>query len=119
MGGPTLPNFETYYLISIPGFVVGVMTGRFLSSHYWQKIKPRLGSPGRFVSGLFFLGYFVSIPLILGIMLIYVMHLPESRSTNLWVTVLVALWVLANFILEIATMIRHRPLRRSLGMSGR
>jgi hypothetical protein len=103
-----LVNFETYYLISIPGFVVGIMTARFFSGRYWQSIRSRLGGTARLVGGLFFLVYLVSIPLILGIMLIYLIHLPEAQPTRIVVTLLAALWVVANFVLEIANLVSRR-----------
>ena len=101
-------NFETYYLISIPGFVVGIMTARFFSGRYWQSIRSRLGGTARLVGGLFFLVYLVSIPLILGIMLIYLIHLPSAQPTRIVVTLLAALWMAANFVLEIANLVSRR-----------
>ena len=55
-------NFETYYLISIPGFVVGIMTARFFSGRYWPSVRTRLGGAAKLLGRLFFLGYLVSIP---------------------------------------------------------
>ena len=101
-------NFETYYLISIPGFVVGIMTARFFSGRYWQSIRSRLGGTARLVGGLFFLVYLVSIPLILGIMLIYLIHLPEAQPTRIVVTLLAALWMAANFVLEVVNLAKYR-----------
>ena len=101
-------NFETYYLISIPGFVVGIMTGRFFAGRHWQSIRDRIGSTARLVGGLFFLGYLVSIPLILAIMLIYLIHLPEAQPTRIVVTLLAALWMAANFVLEVVNLAKCR-----------
>ena len=101
-------NFETYYLISIPGFVVGIMTARFFSGRYWQSIRSRLGGTARLVGGLFFLVYLVSIPLILGIMLIYLIHLPSAQPTRIAITLLAGLWIAANFVLEIANLVKRR-----------
>ena len=101
-------NFETYYLISIPGFVVGIMTGRFFAGRHWQSIRDRLGSTARLIGGLFFLVYLVSIPLILGIMLIYLIHLPSAQPSRIAVTLLAGLWVVANFVLEIANLVSRR-----------
>ena len=53
-------NFETYYLISIPGFVVGIMTARFFSGRYWPSVRTRLGGAAKLLGRLFFLGYLVS-----------------------------------------------------------
>ncbi len=101
-------NFETYYLISIPGFVVGIMTGRFFAGRHWQNMRGRMGSTAKLLGGLAFLGYLVSIPLILAIMLIYLIHLPEAQPTRIVVTLLAALWMAANFVLEIVNLVKCR-----------
>lgn len=102
-------NFETYYLISIPGFVVGIMTGRFFAGRHWQNIRGRLGSAAKLIGGLAFLGYLVSIPLILAIMLIYLIHLPDAQPAKIAVTLLAGLWMVFNFVLEIANLVNRRP----------
>ena len=104
-------NFETYYLISIPGFVIGIMTGRFFAGRHWQTIRSRMGSTAKLLGGLFFLGYLVSIPLILAIMLIYLIHLPEAQPTRIVVTLLAALWMAANFVLEVVNLAKRRSSR--------
>ena len=101
-------NFETYYLISIPGFVVGIMTGRFFAGRHWPSIRNRMGSTARLIGGLFFLGYLVSIPVILAIMLIYLIHLPDAQPTRIVATLLAALWMVANFVLEIVNLVKRR-----------
>ena len=101
-------NFETYYLISIPGFVVGIMTGRFFAGRHWPSIRDRLGSTARLIGGLFFLGYLVSIPVILAIMLIYLIHLPSAQPTRIAITLLAGLWIAANFVLEIASLVSRQ-----------
>ena len=101
-------NFETYYLISIPGFVVGIMTGRFFAGRHWQNMRGRMGSTARLFGRLVFLGYLVSIPLILVIMLTYLIHLPEVQPTRIVVTLLVALWMAANFVLEVVNLVKRR-----------
>ena len=101
-------NFETYYLISIPGFVVGIMTGRFFAGRHWHHIRGRMGSAAKMIGGLFFLGYLVSIPLILAIMLIYLINLPEVEPIRIAVTLLASLWMVANFALEILNLVQRR-----------
>ena len=101
-------NFETYYLISIPGFVVGIMTGRFFAGRHWQNMRGRMGSTAKLFGRLVFLGYLVSIPLILAIMLTYLIHLPEVQPTRIVVTLLVALWMAANFVLEVVNLVKCR-----------
>ena len=104
-------NFETFYLISIPGFVVGIMTGRFFAGRHWQNMGSRMGSAAKLIGGLVFLVYLVSIPLILAIMLIYLIHLPEAEPAKIAVTLLAGLWMAANFILEIANLVNRRSPR--------
>ena len=101
-------NFETYYLISIPGFVVGIMTARFFSGRYWPSVRTRLGGAARLVGGLFFLVYLAAIPVILAIMLIYLIHLPSAQPTRIAITLLAGLWIAANFVLEIASLVKRR-----------
>lgn len=102
-------DFETYYLISIPGFVVGIMTGRFFAGRHWQNMSGRMGSAAKLIGGLVFLGYLVSIPLILAIMLIYLVHLPDPQPAKIAVTLLAGLWMAANFVLEILNLVNRRP----------
>ena len=102
-------NFETYYLISIPGFVVGIMTGRFFAGRHWRNMRGRLGSAAKLIGGLVFLGYLVSIPLILAIMLIYLIYLPDAEPAKIAVTLLAGLWMAANFVLDIAHLVNCRP----------
>jgi hypothetical protein len=106
-----LLNFETFYLISIPGFVAGVMTGRFFAGRHWRNMRDRMGSAAKLIGGLVFLVYLVSIPLILAIMLIYLIHLPEAEPAKIAVTLLAGLWMAANFILEIANLVNRRSPR--------
>lgn len=101
-------NFETYYLISIPGFVAGIMTGRFFAGRHWRNLRGRLGSAARLIGGLAFLAYLVSIPLILAILLIYLVHLPEAQPAKIAATLLAGLWMAANFVLEIAHLANRR-----------
>ena len=104
-------NFETYYLISIPGFVVGIMTGRFFAGRHWQNMRGRMGSAARLIGRLVFLGYLVSIPLILAIMLIYLIHLPDAQPAKIAVTLLAGLWMAANLVLEVVNLVKRRSLR--------
>jgi hypothetical protein len=103
-----LLDFETYYLISIPGFVAGVMTGRFFAGRHWRNMRDRMGSAAKLIGGLVYLGYLVSIPVILAIMLVYLIHLPEAQPTRIAVTLLAGFWMAANFVLEIANVVNRR-----------
>jgi hypothetical protein len=95
-------DFATFYLISVPGFLVGFMTGRFLAGRRWQSIKLTLGLVGRFLSGVGMLAFFAAALVTLGVMAIYLVNLPETDSrTKFWITLLVGLWMLINLFFEI------------------
>ena len=81
-------DFATYYLVSVPGFLLGLMTGRFLAGDRWQSIKLALGSAGRLLSAVGMAVYLVNLP-------------AADSSTKFWVTLLVGLWMLIGLFLEI------------------
>lgn len=95
-------DFSTFYLISVPGFLVGLMCGRFLMSRRWQSLKKSLGVIGKLLSAFGMLALlFVSL-IVLGIMVVYLRNLPETASrTNYWVTVAVGFWLLISLFFEI------------------
>ena len=67
-----------------------------------------MGGAARLVGGLFFLVYLAAIPVILAIMLIYLIHLPSAQPTRIAITLLAGLWIAANFVLEIANLVKRR-----------
>lgn len=101
-------DFSTFCLISVPGFLVGLMTGRFLSSHRWHSIKQALGPGGRLLSGIGIAAFGIATLIILGIMWVYLFNFPATANpTNYWVVVLVGLWMLISLLFEIRNLFRR------------
>jgi hypothetical protein len=95
-------DFATFYLVSVPGFLLGLMTGRFLAGDRWQSIKLALGPAGRLLSAVGMLAAFSASLVTLGVMAVYLVNLPAAdSSTKFWVTLLVGLWMLIGLFLEI------------------
>jgi len=102
-------DFATLYLISVPGFLVGLMSGRFLTSHRWQTIKKSLGAVGKLLSAVGMTALVLVSLIVLGIMVVYLRNLPETASrANYWVTVAVGFWILLNLFFEIRDLGRRR-----------
>ena len=106
-------DFATFYLISVPGFLVGLTVGRFLASRRWQTIKKSLGVVGRFISAAGILAVMFASIVVLGIMVVYLRNLPETASPrNYWVTVAVGFWIFINLLFELRDLVKRPGLRR-------
>jgi len=102
-------DFATFYLISVPGFLIGLMCGRFLASRRWQTIKKSLGVAGRLLSAVGMLALVVVSLVVLGIMIVYLRNLPETASrVNYWVTIAVGFWILINLFFEVRDLGKRR-----------
>ncbi len=102
-------DFATLYLISVPGFLIGLMTGRFVSSHRWTTIRKKTGVAGKWLGGLAFLAYVSGSLVTLGVMTIYVANLPTSSpAIKYWLTLLWIFWIVLNLGLELWDMIRRK-----------
>ena len=105
-------DFGTFYLISVPGFVIGLMCGRFLASRRWQTIKKSLGAGGRLLSAVGMVALVIVSLIVLGIIVVYVSNLPETaKRANYWVSIAVGFWILINLFFEI----RDLSTRRNFG----
>ncbi len=105
-------DFATLYLISLPGFLIGLMTGRFLAGSRWRSLKKSLGAAGRIISGLGLLALLGVSLVTLGIMVVYLLNLPDAASrTNFWITVLVGGWLLTNLFFEFRDLAGRGPER--------
>lgn len=105
-------DFSTFYLISVPGCLIGLMSGRFLGSRRWQTIKKSLGVVGTLLSAVGMSALFIVSLLILGIMVVYLRNLPETASpTNYWVTIAMGFWILINLFFEIRDLGKRRDIR--------
>lgn len=95
-------DFSTFYLISVPGFLVGLMCGRFLMSRRWQSLKKSLGVIGKLLSAFGMLALVLISLIVLAIIIVYLRNLPETASrANYWVTVAVGFWLLISLFFEI------------------
>lgn len=102
-------DFATFYLISIPGFLVGLICGRFLAGKRWKAFKNSLGTAGRLLSVVGMSAFVLVSLIVLGIMAIYLRNLPETASrTNYWVTIAVGLWILINLFFEVRDVAKRR-----------
>jgi hypothetical protein len=102
-------DFATFYLISVPGFLIGLMSGRFLASQRWQAIKKSLGVVGKLLSVVGMLALVIVSLVVLGIMVVYLRNLPETASrTNYWVTIAVGFWILINLFFEVRDLGKRR-----------
>ena len=104
-------DFATFYLISVPGFLIGLMCGRFLVSRRGQMIKKSLGVVGKLLSAACMLALVLVSLIVLGIMVVYLRNLPETASrTNYWLTVAVGFWILTNLVFEIRDLSKRREI---------
>ena len=102
-------DFATFYLISVPGFLIGLMCGRFLGSRRWQAIKKSLGVVGRLLSAAGMLALVIASLIVLGIIVVYLRNLPETASrTNYWVSMAVGFWIVINLFFEIRDLGKRR-----------
>ena len=103
-------DLPTLYFISTPAFLVGLLTGRFVSGPRWLAVNKHLGRLGKFVKGLGILLLAFASLITLGIMGVYLINIPEDADAgNFWVTLLVALWILFNITFEIRDWVRGFP----------
>ena len=102
-------DFATFYLISVPGFLIGLMCGRFLAGRRWQAIKKSLGVVGRLLSVAGMLALVIASLIVLGIIVVYLRNLPETASrTNYWVSIAVGFWIMINLFFEIRDLSKRR-----------
>src|SRR5262245_31207804 len=102
-------DFATFYLISVPGFLIGLMWGRFLASRRWQTIKKSLGVVGKLLSVVGMSALVIVSLVVLGIMVVYLRNLPDTASrTNYWVTIAVGFWILINLFFEVRDLGKRR-----------
>jgi hypothetical protein len=101
-------DFSTFCLISIPGFLVGLITGRFLSSHGWHSIKKALGPGGRLLSGIGIAAFGIATLMTLGIVVVYLFNFSATANpTNYWVVALVGLGMFIGLLFEIWNLFRR------------
>jgi hypothetical protein len=107
-------DFATLCLISVPGFLIGVMTGRFVASQRWQSTKRGLGLVGSLFGSIVFIAYLGFTLITLGIIVIYSMNIPETaQPANFWITLSIGCWMVLNLILEVSDAYKQRQAKLS------
>jgi len=102
-------DFATFCMISIPGFLIGLMTGRFVAAPGFTRFKQSLGVFGRLLGVLVFVAYLVTATITVGIMVIYLADVPETaKPASFWMTVFLALWIILNVLLDFRDIFRRR-----------
>src|SRR5689334_6796354 len=95
-------DFSTLYLVSIPGFLVGLLTGRFFSGRRWLALYNRLGKLAAVLKAVSMATIVLVGIVTLGIMAVYLFNLPEgAEPRNFWVTLCFALWIILNLFFEV------------------
>jgi hypothetical protein len=108
-------DFQTLCLISVPGFLLGLMVGRFVSSARFRAVKKSLGVLGRLLGGVVFFIYLVVTIITLGVMIVYLANFPETaKLANFWVTLLFSFWIVLNLIFDCRRVFRSRDATKSL-----
>ena len=107
-------DFSTLCLISVPGFLIGLMVGRFVFGSPFREFKKRLGVLGRLLGGAVFSVYLAATAITLGIMVIYLVNFPETaKPANFWVIMLFAVWIVLNFIYDFRRIFRPADATRA------
>jgi hypothetical protein len=102
-------DYTNLIIISVPGFILGLMTARFLGRSRWQAIKRKLGVFGNVLSGLSLLAFLAVTLIVLGVMVVYLFNFPETaKPAYFWYTILFGLWMVINVILELVDLARKR-----------
>ena len=102
-------DFSTFCLMSVPGFLVGVMAGKFVAGNRGNFLRQRLGFTWKIIGGIAQAGYFLLTLITLGIMLIYLVNSNDTqRTASFWITILAGLWMIYNLISELIGILPWR-----------
>jgi hypothetical protein len=102
-------DYGTLLILSVPGFLIGIMTGRFSASYRWQSISKALGGPGRLLSGLGLVAYLIAILITLGVMVVYLKNFPDTSSpAYFWYTILFGVWMVISVTFELIDLPKKR-----------
>jgi len=94
-------DFSTFCLISVPGFLVGVMAGKFFAGDRGNFLRRRLGLTWKIIGGIAQAVYLLLTLLTLGIMAVYLVNSNDSsRPWSIWITVLAGLWMTYNIVYD-------------------
>lgn len=102
-------DYGTLLVLSVPGFLIGIMTGRFLAGRRWQSISRTLGGLGKLLRGLGLMAYLVVILITLGVMVIYLKNFPDtSNPAYFWYTILFGVWMVISVTFELIDLSKKR-----------
>ncbi|HVN79308.1 MAG TPA: hypothetical protein VMW38_09955 [Terriglobia bacterium] len=102
-------DYSNLIIISVPGFILGLMTARFLARPGWQVVKTKLGVLGKVLVGLSFLVFLGISLIVLGVMVVYLFNFPETaKPAYFWYTALFGLWMIINLLLEFIDLGKKR-----------
>jgi hypothetical protein len=94
-------DFSTFCLISVPGFLAGIMAGKLIAGNRGKWLRQRFGFAWKMISFVVYVGYFLLTVTTLGIMLVYLLNLKQSpQPVSFWVTILAGIWLTYNLIYE-------------------
>jgi uncharacterized membrane protein YhfC len=95
-------DFLTFCLISVPGFLAGVMAGKLIAGNRGKWLRKRFGIAWKMISFVGLVGYFLLTTITLGVMVVYLANSNDiPRPASFWVTILAGLWMLYNVIYEL------------------
>ncbi len=110
-------DFSTFCLISVPGFLVGIMAGKLIAGNIGKLLRQKLGFIWKIISIVAYGGYFLLTVITLGIMVVYLVNSKQSpRPASYWVTILAGLWMVGNLIYELMGFFIQSRTRNAQGI---
>ena len=101
-------DFSTFCLISVPGFLVGIMVGKLIAGNIGKLLRQRLGFICKMISIVAYGVYFLLTVITLGIMVVYLVNSKQSpRPASYWVTIFAGLWMAYNLVYELTRIHRE------------
>jgi len=95
-------DFSTFCLMSVPGFLVGLMAGKFIAGNRGKLLRQRLGFTWKIIGGITQVGYVLVTLITLGIMLAYLANTNDNpRPVSFWVTILAGVWMIYNLVYDL------------------
>jgi len=103
-------DFSTFCLISVPGFLAGIMAGKLIAGNRGKWLRQKFGFAWKMISFVASAGYFLLTVITLGIMLAYLVNLKESpRPASFWVTILAGIWMIYNLVYDLMGVSSGEP----------
>ena len=94
-------DFSTFCLISVPGFLLGIMVGTLIAGGRGNWLKKKLGVAWKYVSFVALVGYSLLTLITLSVMLVYLVNSNDvPRPASFWVTIIAGLWMTYNLLYD-------------------